>query len=96
MKDKELYVQKKDAQLKQWKADLEKIKAKASNAGADAQLQVNKQVKALEVKLDQGKDRLAAMADAGGDAWESLKKGVESEWDDIKSKLDDAASKLSK
>jgi hypothetical protein len=38
MNEKELYQQKKQAQLDEWKAEVDKLKAKASGASADAQM----------------------------------------------------------
>jgi len=52
MNEKELYQQKTQAQLDEWKAELDKLKAKASSASADTQLELNKQIKALEGKLE--------------------------------------------
>ena len=96
MNDKELYQQKKQAQLDEWKAEVDKLKAKASGASADAQLELNKQIKALEGKLEEGKTNLAAIANASEDAWESIKEGMESAWDSIKSAFSDAAAKFKK
>ena len=96
MTDKELYQQKKQAQLDQWKAEVAKLKAKASEASADAQLELNKQIDALEGKLAEGRTKLAEIADASEDAWESIKDGAESAWDSLKSAFSDAAAKFKK
>jgi septal ring factor EnvC (AmiA/AmiB activator) len=96
MNNKELYHQKKQAQLDEWKAELDKLKAKASGASADAQLELNKQIKALEEKLGEGKSRLAEIADASEDAWESIQHGVESAWDSMKANFSDATAKFKK
>jgi len=94
MNEKELYQQKKQAQLDEWQAELEKFKAKASAATADAQLELNKQIEALEVKIEEGKAKLAEVADASEGAWESIKEGVESAWESMKSAFSDAAAKF--
>jgi hypothetical protein len=52
MTDKELYQQKKQAQLDEWRAEVNKLKARASGASADAQLEMNKQIKALESRIE--------------------------------------------
>ena len=96
MNEKELYQQKKQAQLDEWKAEVDKLKAQASGASADAQLELNKQIEALEGKIEEGKTKLAEIADASEDAWESIKEGVESAWDSIKSAFSDAAAKFKK
>lgn len=96
MNEKELYQQKKQAQLDEWKAEVDKLKAKASGASADAQLEWNRQIEALEGKIENGKAKLAEVADASEDAWESIKDGAESAWDSMKSAFSDAAAKFKK
>ncbi|MEX1276561.1 MAG: coiled coil domain-containing protein [Bacteroidota bacterium] len=96
MSEKELYQQKKQAQLDEWKADVDKLKAKASGASADAQLEFNKQIKALEGKIEEGNAKLAEIVEASEDAWESLKDGVESAWDSMKSAFSEALDKFKK
>lgn len=96
MNEKELYQQKKQAQLDEWKAEVDKLKAQASGASADAQLELKKQIKALEGKHEEGKTKLAEIADASEDAWESIKEVVESAWDSMKSAFSDAAAKFKK
>lgn len=92
MNEKELYQQKKQAQLNEWKAEVDKLKAKASGASADAQLELNKQIEALEGKIEEGKTKLAEIADASEDAWESIKEGVESAWESMKSAFSELKS----
>ena len=96
MNDKELYQQKMKARLDEWEADVDKLKAKASGASADVQLDMNRQIKALERNIEEGKAKLSELAEAGEDAWESIKDGVESAWDSLKSAATDAASKFKK
>jgi len=96
MNEKELYQQKKQAQLDEWKAEIDKLKARASGASADAQLKLNKEIEALEGKLEGGKTKLAKIADASEDAWESIKDGVESAWDSMKSAFSAAVDKFKK
>lgn len=96
MSEKELYRQKRQAQLDEWKAEIDKLKAKASAASADAQLELNKEIEVLEGKVREGKTRLAKLADASDDAWQSIKDGVESSWDSMRSAFRDAAAKFKK
>ena len=94
MNEKELYQQKMQARLDEWKAEIARLKAKASGASADVQLEVNRKIETLEGKIEEGKAKLAELAEAGEDAWESIKDGVESAWDSLKSAAADAASKF--
>ena len=94
MDDKELYQQKKQAQLDEWKAELDKLKAKAAEASADRKIELNKDIKHLEGKIDEGKAKLAEIEDASAEAWTSIKDGVDSAWDSMKHAFRDAASKF--
>jgi len=96
MNDKELYQQKMQARLDEWKAEVDKLKAKSSGVSADVQLDINRQIKVLERNIEEGKAKLSELAEAGEDAWESIKDGVESAWDSLKSAATDAASKFKK
>ena len=94
MDEKQLYQQKRQAQLDEWQAEIDKFKAKASGASADAQLKLNEQIKVLEGKLTVGKAKLKEIAEASDDAWESIKGGAESAWASLKSGFSEAASKF--
>ena len=91
MNDKELYQQKMHSQLDVLNADLDKLKAKAAGASADAQLQLNHQVEALQPLVDQAKAKLAALGDVTDDGWEAGKQSLESAWESLKGKISDAA-----
>jgi DNA-binding transcriptional regulator GbsR (MarR family) len=96
MNEKELYQQKKQAQLDEWKAEVDKLKAQASGASADAKLETNRQIESLEGRIEEGKSKLAEVGDASDDTWESIKDGMESTWDSMKSAFNDAAEKFKK
>jgi len=97
---KEQYKQKKQAQLNEWKAEVDKLKAKAAGVSTDVQLELHKQIETLESRIEEGNAKLAELVDAGKDtseeAWESMKDGVESAWDSMKSAYNDAAAKFKK
>jgi DNA-binding transcriptional regulator GbsR (MarR family) len=94
MSEKDLYQQKMKAQLDEWKADVDKLRAKASGASADAKLKLDQQVKDLEARIEEGKAKLAELADASEEAWDSVKEGIESAWGSLKSAVKDAAAKF--
>jgi len=93
MNDKKLYQQKKEAEIDIWKSDILKLKAKASLASADAQIEMNKHIDALEKKIDEGKTKLSDLIKATDDMYESMKAGVESSWDSVKTAFSDMTSK---
>ncbi|MEX2473044.1 MAG: coiled coil domain-containing protein [Gemmatimonadota bacterium] len=94
MNDKELYQQQKRAQLDEWQAEVDQLKAKASGASATAQLKLNEHVAVLKDKIEEGKARLAEIEEANDDAWESMKDGVDSAWDSMKSAFREAVDRF--
>ena len=94
MDDKKLYEQKYQAQLDAWKADVAKLKARASEAEADAQLAMNRHVQTLERKLDEAHNKLGQMRGASGDAWNSVKSGAEAAWASLRLGFHEAAAKF--
>lgn len=94
MSDKELYKQKFQAQLDEWKADIEKLKAKSLGAKTDAQFEMNVIIEDIEAKLKTAGDKLGEISDAGESAWESVKTSAESAWESMKSSMHNAAAKF--
>lgn len=92
--DKTLYQQKQQAQLNEWQAEVDKLKAKASGASADIQLALKDQVKALEATLEKAKAKLASMVETSDDKWHTMKAEMESTWDDMKASFREAADNL--
>lgn len=94
MNDRELHTQKYQAQLDEWKADIDKLKAKAKGAKADAQIEMNKMADGLDEKVKEASARLAELSASGEDAWDKVKKNVETTWEDLKTSVHDAVAKL--
>jgi len=67
--------------LDEWKAEIDKLKAKADKADADAQLEYYKQIEGMRAKQEAASEKLTELKEAGEDAWEDLKVGAESAWD---------------
>jgi predicted nucleic acid-binding Zn-ribbon protein len=89
-----LYGKKIQPQLDEWKAERKNQKAKASDASADAQLELNKDIKELEGKIHEGGRKLAKLSAASDDAWESIKDGFQEDWESVKTGLQEATSKF--
>ena len=94
MNDKELYRQKYQAQLDEWKADVAKLKAKAAGARADAQIEMNKHVKELEHRMRDAGVKLTELATASEERWASVSKNVEKTWDALKAGVGAASAKF--
>lgn len=95
MKDKrKAYEEKFDAQLKEWNAEIDLLKAKAKNAKADAKIDYFKTIDALEHKQGEAKTKLRELKTAGDEAWEAVKAGAEKAWAEVKTAYHEAASKF--
>lgn len=75
--EKTIYKEKLEAQLKEWKAGLDGLKAKAEVAGADARLKLSDQLKHAEERVKRGEAQLAALADTSDEKFAQLKSEVD-------------------
>ncbi len=91
---KEAYLSKREAELKEWDAEIMKLHAKAEQAQAQVQITYYEQIAALRVQQTTVRDKLAEMRQATGEAWESVKVGFDSAWTDLKSGLAGAVAKF--
>ena len=95
MSMKEAYEKKLQGQLDGWSADIDKLKAKADSAEADAQLEYYKQIEELRSMQEAANDKLDELKEAGDEAWEDLKAGMDSAWDSLRSSIKSATSRFS-
>ncbi len=75
MNKKDAYVEKLKAQLDIWKADIDKLEAKARKATADAKVMYEERIGEVRSKWEATKDKLMDIEDE--DEWEDLKKEVD-------------------
>jgi len=94
MSMKETYEQKLEAQLDEWSAQIDKLKAKADGAEADIQLEYYKKIEELRTMQESATHKLSELKDAGDDAWEDLKAGIDSAWDSLGNAVKSAASRF--
>lgn len=91
---KEAYHEQLDAQLREWSAKLDQLKAKADGAEAAAKVEYYKQIESIKAKADVAQAKLKELNESSGEAWESLKGGVERAWTDFKTAIEEAAGKF--
>lgn len=77
MSSKQAYQKKIQAQLDEWSAEIDKLRAKADRADADAEIALNREIDNLRDKRNQARQKLDELSSAGEDAWEDIKTGVE-------------------
>jgi predicted kinase len=91
---KNAYREKMEAQLDEQRARLDLLKAKAKRAVAEGKILAYEELAEADQKLDALKAKLNKIGDAGGDAWQEMKSGVEKAWDELSASCKKAAQKF--
>ncbi|MEX2480056.1 MAG: coiled coil domain-containing protein [Gammaproteobacteria bacterium] len=94
MDKKEAYEKKLRAQLDEWSAEIDKLKAKADGAEVDAQLKYQEQIDELRAMQKSANEKLAELKEASDSAWEGLKHGIENAWDSLGKAVNSARSRF--
>lgn len=88
------YKQKREAQLKEWGAQINLLEAKAENVGADMKVKHAEIMRALRTKQNAASEEIKNLGKASGEAWDQVKLTADKVWDDLKSGVADAHSKF--
>lgn len=83
MDRKRLYEQKRRAQLDAWAAEIKKLKARASKAGADARLELDRRIGELQRLVARGRTMLAELAEEGEEAWDDARDRIDATWEKV-------------
>lgn len=93
MPEKNQYIEKAKARIAQWDAEIDKKKAEADEAEADAKIEYQKQLSEMRTQRDKAEARLTELKNATDDAWEDVKSGFDRALDDISSAFTNAATR---
>jgi hypothetical protein len=94
MQIQDAYKQKKEAQLKEWGAQINLMEAKLENVSADLKIKRMEQIQALRAQHMAASEKMKEFGKASGEAWEQVKITADKIWDDLKSGVADAHSKF--
>jgi len=94
MNDKQAYEKKIQAQLDEWSAEIDHLKAKTTDLEADMQLEYNKRIEDLQNMRQAAADRLDELRKSGDDAWRDLKVGVDAAWTRLEEAFEQARSRF--
>ncbi|SDK35837.1 hypothetical protein SAMN04487954_11542 [Billgrantia gudaonensis] len=94
MSDREAYEQKLQAKLDEWQAEIDKLRARAKGAEADARIDREKEAARLEARREEVRQKLQEMREASDDAWEDVKAGAERAWDSLSESFEKARSRF--
>jgi hypothetical protein len=93
LENRKAYESKLEAQLAQWEADIDVLKAKAKRQSVDAMVGYDKTIDALQRKHDEARNHLLKLKEAGADTWESMKAGAEQAWLELKAMVHSSSAK---
>lgn len=93
--DKDAYQKKLQAQLDQWKAEIDKLQAKSREASADMQIKYQEQISELRVKRDKLETECDKIQAASVDAWKEFKTNADAAWDDMSAAMKSAWNRFS-
>jgi len=96
MKNREEYIDRLAAQLKEWSAKIDELEVKARATKADARNKYEIQVRELKAQRDVALQKLQELKGASSEAWDVLKTGVEAAWTDLQKAVSEAKQKFQK
>ncbi len=91
---KDSYLAKREAELKEWDAQVLQLEAKAEQAQTQVKIQYYKQLESLRTKHTTVRDKLLELKQVSGAAWETVKIGLENAWNELKGGLASTAAKF--
>jgi chromosome segregation ATPase len=84
MEIKDAYKQKMEAQLNEWKAQIDLLEAKIQNSGADMRVNRAEELHELRGKWQAAAEKMHELEKSSGEAWEQVKETAEKIWEDLK------------
>lgn len=94
MSMKKEYERKLQAQLDEWNAEIDKLKAQAEGEKADKKIEYYEQIDTLKSMQANANEKLTELQNASDDAWEDLKAGADNAWDSLGNALSSAKSRF--
>jgi len=91
---KKEYEKKLQAQLDEWSAEIDKLKAQAEGEKADKKIEYYEQIDKLKSMKASANEKLTELQNASDDAWEDLKAGIENAWSSLGDALNSARSRF--
>ena len=84
MSEKQAYLKKLGAQLAEWNAELDMLKADTQKANSEANVEYERKIEELREKSGEALKTLTKIQEASDDSWEELKEGAEDTWNSFK------------
>jgi hypothetical protein len=84
LENRKVYESNLEAQLAQWEAEIDVLKAKVRRAEVDAKVSYDQSIDAMQRKHDEAAKRLHSLKAASDEAWESMKSSTDKVWTEFK------------
>ena len=88
------YREKLEAQLKEWKAKIEMLEKKASEATGETKTELMRVIRELRQKKELVKEKWTELQKESSAAWDTTKEGLEKAASELKSALDKVLSRF--
>lgn len=87
---RDLYRQKYEAQLREWEAKVQEMRARSDRLDAQARLDMRTHFDTVDARWQAARSRLRDIGDAAEDTWEDMLRNAEKAWSDFKSAVEGA------
>ena len=94
MSEKDAYERKLQAQLDKWSAEIDRLKAMAEGASADAHIRYHKEIEDLRQQKNAADNKLSELRRASGDAWKDMKSGLDEAWESLANSVKTASARF--
>jgi hypothetical protein len=91
---KEIYRQKAQARFDQMNAQIQELLARFNETKAEAKLKINNQFEDLTNQQETVEQKMEQVKDAGEDAWEDMRSGLDTAMNELETSFNEAAHKL--
>lgn len=95
MSKREKYIQSVESKLREWDAEIEKFEAQAQQAESEKKAEYQKQLRKLRKQRTDTEQKLKELQQAGDEAWDELKAGMEDSVNSLSSAVKNAFDKFS-
>ena len=92
--NKDIYRQKKESELKELIARLNRLESEADMAEAEAKIGYTEQIYELQEKRDHLREKIEALKKAEGDAWKEMVEDIDETATDFRTALDVALTRF--
>jgi predicted nucleic acid-binding Zn-ribbon protein len=94
MTTRDAYIEKIKARIDAWNADIDKMQAKAKEAGAEARIRHEENIEEMKKQRAEAEQKLQEARNASEDAWKDMQGGFEKAWSSISDAFADAAKRF--